>query len=409
MIRPGTTLAALMFTLAAWANPGTAADHTSPPRAPSMDGKTAGKTAARAPVGDTKTCRTAAELTRRGAAFLLAAQDREGAWGTGPGRVGITCLALKALIQEPTVGGTHPAVQRGVAFVRRFQRADGGIYSAEGLLKNYESSVALSMFAALRRSADGPAGKDAYAQEVAALQAFLKRNQWDESEDKSPDDPWYGGAGYGRHKRPDLSNTQIMLEALHDSGLPKDDPVYRKALVFIRRCQMLGESNDQPCAQGSAQGGFIYTCANGGESKAGYVEIGGRRELRCYGSMTYAGLKSMVYAGLTRDDPRVRAALGWIRRHWTLDQNPNMPAAQAWQGLFYYYHVFGRALAAWGEPVIADAAERSHDWRRELVAKLAELQRPDGRWVNDADRWMEGEPALTTAYALLALQAACPP
>ncbi|MCH7925963.1 MAG: hypothetical protein IIC51_10560 [Planctomycetes bacterium] len=37
---------------------------------------------------------------------------------------------------------------------------------------------------------------------------------------------------------------------------------------------------------------------------------------------------------------------------------------------------------------------------------LVSLQRDDGSWVNDADRWYEGNPQLVTAYALLALQTA---
>jgi len=144
---------------------------------------------------------------------------------------------LKALIQEPTVGTRHPAVKRGVELVLKSQRDDGGIYSAEGLLKNYESSVALSMLALLK--------DPAYQPQIEQLQKFLKDNQWDEGDGKAIDDPWYGGAGYGQHKRPDLSNTQMMLEALRDSGLPPDDPTYKKALVFIQRCQMLGETNDR--------------------------------------------------------------------------------------------------------------------------------------------------------------------
>ena len=350
-----------------------------------------------APLRDPRT--TARGMIIGGAQFLLATQEITGGWAseTGPG---VSALCVKALLHAPNVGPEHPAVRRGVRFVLEAKRDDGGIYSAEGLLKNYETSVALSMLAAL------PAGD--YQKEIAGLQKFLKDNQWDEGEDKSVDDPWYGGAGYGQGKRPDLSNTQMMLEALHDSGLPKDDPTYQKALVFIQRCQMLGERNDQPFAKGSTQGGFIYTPANGGESKADEIEVDGRHELRCYGSMTYAGFKSMLYAGLKRDDPRVQAALDWIRRYWTLDYNPNMPEARSREGLFYYYHVFARALQAFGENVVRDKTGQEHDWRRDLVEKLNKLQRLDGSWVNEQDRWMEGIPALTTAYSMLALQAAYP-
>lgn len=347
------------------------------------------------------TTRRKTEQMRSGAIkFLIAAQDKDGAWAadTGPG---ITALVVTALAGEKEAGPKHPAVQRGAAWVFRSQRPDGGIYSGEGLLKNYETSVALMMLVAL--------GDPAHQSAIAAAQKFLKDNQWDESEGRSVDDPFYGGAGYGQGERPDLSNTQMMLEALHASGVPADDPVYRKALVFIQRCQMLGEHNDQPFAKGSTDGGFIYSPAKGGESKAGEWEVrGGRKELRSYGSMTYAAFKSMLYCGLKRDDPRVRAAVDWITRYWTLDFNPNMPADRCRQGLYYYYHVFARALAAWGEEVIRDEAGRDHYWRKELVDELARQQRPDGSWVNEQDRWMEGKPELVTAYALLALQAAYP-
>ncbi len=340
------------------------------------------------------------ELIRRGARYLLASQQPDGGWGdrAGPGVAG---LCLKALIREPSIGPRHDAVLRGVEYVLRHQRDDGGVYSGEGLLKNYETSVAISMLSALNDARHKPA--------LDRAVKFVCDLQWDEGESIDRGNAWYGGAGYGNGKRPDLSNTQLMLDALRDSGLPPEHPAYQKALVFVQRCQMLGEHNDQPFARGSSQGGFIYSPANDGESKGDKIEIDGRPELRCYGSMSYAGFKSMLYAGLTADDPRVKAVLDWLRRHWTLDSNPNMPEAQSKEGLFYYFHTFARAMAAYGEDTFADAVGRRHDWRNELRGKLASMQREDGSWVNDEDRWMEGLPPLTTAYALLALQEAGSP
>jgi squalene-hopene/tetraprenyl-beta-curcumene cyclase len=122
--------------------------------------------------------------------------------------------------------------------------------------------------------------------------------------------------------------------------------------------------------------------------------------------MTYTGFKSLLYAGVDRKDPRVQAAFRWIQKHWRLDANPNMPQAQSQAGLFYYYHVFAKALAAWGEPVIIDARGARHNWRHELIDQLASLARPDGSWVNAADRWQESSPVLTTIYSLLALEEA---
>ena len=43
------------------------------------------------------------------------------------------------------------------------------------------------------------------------------------------------------------------------------------------------------------------------------------------------------------------------------------------------------------------------------MASLVAAQRPDGSWVNAADRWQEGQPELVTAYAVLALEEAIKP
>jgi squalene-hopene/tetraprenyl-beta-curcumene cyclase len=129
---------------------------------------------------------------------------------------------------------------------------------------------------------------------------------------------------------------------------------------------------------------------------AGNTENGG---LRSYGSMTYAGLKSMIYCGAKPDDPRVKAAVTWAKKHYTLDENPGMADA----GLYYYYQLFAKALSAMNQPTIVDESGKSHDWRNELVTAIISRQQPDGSWVNKNARWMEGDPNLVTGYALLAL------
>lgn len=341
----------------------------------------------------------AKKLLDRGAKFLVNAQGADGAWAGDTG-IGITALALRPLARHPEFGAKHAAVERGVEFVLKAEREEGGLYSPDGLIKNYEMSVALSLLVALDDAKYKPL--------IDKMQKQLLDGQWDEGEGRSVDDPFYGGIGYGRGKRPDLSNVNIMLDALRDSGLPKDSPTYKKAMIFVSRCQMLGEHNDQPFAKDSIDGGFIYSPANGGESKAGERTVGERTELRTYGSMTYAGFKSMVYAGLSKSDPRVQAAIGWIAANWTLDVNPSMPEKQSREGLFYYYMTFGRALSAFGESAVRDKSGRDHDWRTELVEQLTKLQKDDGSWVNEQDRWMEGHPALTTAYSMIALQEAFP-
>ncbi|UCF33656.1 MAG: terpene cyclase/mutase family protein [Phycisphaerales bacterium] len=335
----------------------------------------------------------------QGVAFLVASQREDGGWEAfGRTHPAITALVLKCLLEEPAYGTEHPVVRRGLAFLMRFVHPDGGIYVEGEGMRNYHTSVALMALSSAK--------EPAYKETIQKAQAFLQKLQWDEGEGYGPSATWYGGQGYGHSKRPDLSNTQMMLEALKQSGLPADDPAYKKALAFVSRCQMLSETNDQAFARGSDDGGFVYTPANDGESKAGTVVVEGKPRLRSYGSMTYAGFKSMLYAQVDRNDVRVQRAYEWIRRYYTLDQNPNMPLAQSKEGLYYFYHVFARALDAWGEEIIVDARGKPHRWREELCLKLAELQQPDGSWFNEEDRWYEGNPHLVTAYAVRALQTA---
>ncbi len=335
----------------------------------------------------------------RGLVFLAATQQADGGWeDRGRSDPAITSLVAKCFIQSPDYGPGHPVSKRAIRFILRNVQSDGGIYVPDRGLNNYYTSVAVMALSATRQAEHHTV--------IQSAQAFLKKGQWDEAESIDKTNSWYGGAGYGSHKRPDLSNTQMMLEALKQSGLSRDDPAYQKALVFISRSQMLAEHNDQKFARGASDGGFIYTPANDGESKAGVESIGGKKVLRSYGSMTYAGFKSMLYAGLSRDDRRVRAAFDWFRQHYTLDANPNMPAARSQEGLYYYYHTFARALDTWGDETIADAAGSPHLWRRELCEKLCKRQRSDGSWVNDSDRWFEGNPHLVSAYAILAIQTA---
>ena len=170
---------------------------------------------------------------------------------------------------------------------------------------------------------------------------------------------------------PDLSNTSFLLDALKAAGEGQDDEAFRRALVFVSRCQNLeSEYNTTEFPAKNPDGGFYYTPAAGGRSMAGNTDNGG---LRSYGSMTYAGLKSMIYCGVTPDDPRVKAAVEWARQHYTLDDNPGMGDA----GLYYYYHLFAKAFAAMQQPTITDAAGKSHDWRQELVCRpLVSRQQP---------------------------------
>jgi squalene-hopene/tetraprenyl-beta-curcumene cyclase len=320
--------------------------------------------------------------------YLRMSQAEDGSYSAHAGP-GVTALVATGLMKHG-LSPDDPLVARSLKYLEGFRQDDGGIYKEGTFYNNYETCLAIFAFSEANR--DGR-----YNKLLEGAQAFVKGAQWDEGEGHDESSTSYGGAGYGSHKRPDLSNTQFLIDALKATGASENDPALQKALAFVSRCQNLEtEHNTTEWAAKNPDGGFYYTVAAGGSSQAGQTPEGG---LRSYGSMTYAGLKSMIYAGVGPDDPRVKAAYDWAKKHYTLEQNPGMGAA----GLYYYYHTFAKALDAIGEDQIADADGQQHDWRRELAEKLASEQNENGSWTNENTRWLEGDPNLVTGYALLAL------
>ena len=335
---------------------------------------------------DARAYRQAVDRAIRFLATKAQAPDGSYAGYAGPG---VTAVATTGILR----GGRSPddpVVAQSLKHLEGFVQPDGGIYQPGSLYRNYETC--LGMLALNEANRDGR-----YDKVLEDAGRFVKGRQWDEGEGADPSSTSYGGAGYGKHERPDLSNTQFLVEALHAVGNGPDDEAIQKALTFVSRCQNLEtEHNTTKFAPKNPDGGFYYTVAAGGSSQAGETPNGG---LRSYGSMTYAGLKSMIYAGVGPDDPRVKAAVAWIQKHYDVQSNPGMGNA----GLYYYYHTFAKALDALGQDVIEDAQGKKHFWRRELLMELVRRQLPDGSWINPNARWLEGEPGLVTGYALLAL------
>lgn len=329
------------------------------------------------------------QVVTKAVSFLKAEGQAEDGSFSGKAGTGPTSLVVAGLL---SVGQTanDPIVAKALKFLESNVREDGGIYAENSRHKNYETSIAVVCLS--KANSDGR-----FDAILKKADKFLRNLQWDEGEGKSESDMEYGGAGYDSKGRPDLSNTAFFIEALKSAGAGEDDEAIQRALKFVSRCQNLeNESNDAPVSAKVNDGGFFYTIGGGGESKAGGDTTAG---LRSYGSMTYAGLKSMIYAGVNKDDKRVKAALEFLKKNYDLETNPGMGKS----GLFYYYHTMSKALDALGESNFVDAKGASHEWKKELFAELKKSQQPNGSWVNTDSRWMEGDPNLVTGYVLLAL------
>jgi squalene-hopene/tetraprenyl-beta-curcumene cyclase len=332
------------------------------------------------------------QMVDRAAAFLKKHQGEDGSFSPRVAGPGVSAVVAAALLRNGH-SPDDPLVARTLGFIEKNVKRDGGIYDRG--LANYTTSVALMAF----RDANRGGKYDAIIQNAGK---FLRRLQYGDD----PRDPKYGGVSYDGKGRPDLSNTSYFVDALVAAGVPKDDPSIQRALKFVSRCQNLpGETNDQPFAKKTTaddRGGLTYVPLDPDDNPH-RTQDGGLRSL---GAMTYGGLKSFLYAGVGKDDPRVKGAVSWVRRHYTLDENPGMGQA----GLFYYYHTFAKAMAALGEDRFEDATGQKHDWRRDLFEALKKRQRPDGSFINRGDRaFGEADPNLATAFALLALSYARTP
>ena len=327
-------------------------------------------------------------------AFFKGAQKDDGNFSANPraGEPGLTALVAAALVKNG-VPADNPVVAKSLKYLESKVQKDGGVYN-QGL-SNYMTCLAVMTFKEANAG-----GK--YDKTIESAVTSVKSLQF--ADGLTEKDSSFGGAGYdkpGAKARPDMSNTHFMVEALLAGGVSKDDPSIRRALTYISRSQNLeSEFNKLPFAAkaGDAdKGGFVYNLSDADNDKSPKRTAEGG--LRSEGGMTYAGLKSFLYAGVGKDDPRVKAAVVWVRKNYTVTENPGQKDA----GLYYYYHTFAKAMDALGEDMFADAKGVKHDWRQELFDELKKKQKDNGSWANSNGAFLENLPELATAFAVLAI------
>lgn len=334
----------------------------------------------------------------RGLGFLKEQQKAAGSWSSED-YPALTALPLIAFHREPSGKyrdpSKHEFLQRGYDFVRKHAQPDGGIY-AKGL-SNYNTSICLIALLGTGNPKDEPL--------IEKARQFIVNQQAKGMADESLD----GGIGYGptgvspKRQHPDLDNTLIALEALraYKAARPTKEITaaqelnWQAAIDFISRTQNLPATNPKASTDEANKGGFVYYP---GFSHADPAE--GPKALRSYGSMTYAGLLSFIYADLKKDDQRVVAALDWLKKNYNLEENPGMGK----QGFYYYLHLMTKGLTAAGVEELELANGKKVDWEMAVAKKVLDLQQGDGSWVNDNSRWMEKDPVLVTTYCVLTLE-----
>lgn len=345
----------------------------------------------------------------RGLSWLMSKQLPSGAFPDLANKDDAAFTAMALIIigdaPESTRLKYKDAIDKALAYLLKNTQPTGAIMDTGKVpsFDIYKTSLAIVAFKTILPARPQDEQKKIEAVITLAM-AYLQKSQYGpESSDKD-----MGGWGYKegtaeKTPNPNLSTTSYVIDALYKAGLAKDSETYKRAVDFLMKLQDSTEHNTGRITGNS--GGFVYSPV---ESKAGETTTpDGKKILKPYGSMTYAGLLSFIYAYVDKTDPRVQSAYNWIRANYTLEENPGLRTDAApdlgKQGLFYYYHTFAKALSAYGDKSITTTGNAPHFWANELVAKLASMQKPDGSWSNEVSRWWEDMPILATSYSLMSL------
>lgn len=340
----------------------------------------------------------------KGQKWLREKQDPKGYWSQ-PEYPALSGLVLTAFMGDPESRfstGSVEFINKGYDYILQCVQPDGGIYAVQRL-SNYNTAVCMmTLFYA---------NNPAYEKTLKNARNFLVGLQGDFGEKGETDNQHDGGLPYdSQTQSTDLSNTVFTLEALYyTKNLEKTDTADKSEVMefnwtaaqkFIERCQNLPEYNDQSWSSDDTdnKGGFVYFPGN---STAGEENLeSGKKALRSYGSISYAGLLSYIYTDMDKNDPRVTAVYDWLEKNYTLDENPGMGQ----QGLYYYYQLMAKALNQYGVNEITLKNGKKINWKKDLALKLLNLQKEDGFWVNENGRWWETDPVLVTAYSLITLE-----
>lgn len=369
-----------------------------------------------APQANTKNIKAIDAALDKGVAYLLAAQSPDGAWrsktyGAMKDGASLTPLAMEAVVSGEQRKGSAEAARKGMAYLASLVNPDGSINAGEyGLIYPlYTSSMAAIML--MKTGPQFARQKDVFLKMVQSTQ--LTEPGW------QPSDPEYGGWGYAlappRKPAPgkpremfvesNLSATIFGIGALRVCKAPTEDAL-KKALIFVKRCQ--NYQDDKPLTVFD-DGGFFFIPNDETQNKGGAAgrEPDGTLRFNSYGSMTCDGIRGLVRCGLAPDSPRVKAAVAWLAKNFSVEHNPGRFAGgerEEIRDATYYYYCWSLAHAMNALNIDAiDTPDGKVDWRKALAEALIKRQKPDGSWRNTRTDAKEDDPLIATSFATAAL------
>jgi squalene-hopene/tetraprenyl-beta-curcumene cyclase len=361
---------------------------------------------------------------RDAARFLWDQQADDGGWHSRTYALlrsgqALTPFVLSVLmcVPEDVFEPPHKGVARALDFLRRHSAGNGALGLDDPEILEYPNhSTAWALRCLLASSREGDRGL------VCRMVGFLIAAQYSEARGFPPTHLAYGGWGFaapralGVAEHMDISHTRHVLEAIRAADefieeLVVPAQVYERALRFLRLVQRhpaedrphprpLDWPDDAPEWDGRAptfDGGFYFSPVVLTANKGGWERQ--PPHWRSYATATCDGLLALLAAGVSPNDPRVKAAGEWLAHHPRLDYPEGVPTEPPgpWGAAIRFYHFAVRAtcLATFDAP---------GDWRDTLTDELAARQESDGRFVNrDSHLMKEDDPLICTALAASAL------
>jgi squalene-hopene/tetraprenyl-beta-curcumene cyclase len=355
----------------------------------------------------------------RAAAYLVAKQSSDGAWRSetyGMFRDGmpLTPYVMSALFFLPQGGtDTQTAFRKGVDYLMAMVHEDG-------TLRNNLSFPVFSA-ASASRMVVLETKDEVHKQAQAAFLNIIREWQLTETLGWSPDDPEYGGWGFAlcpprkpqvgqlreRFFESNMVATIFGIAAMRSARIPLSDPVWKKALVFVKRCQNFADDSTYGDPHFD-DGGFFFIPNDPLQNKAGIAGTDrfGQQRFHSYGTMTADGLRALLQCGLSKNHPRIVTAQAWLERNFSTIENPGTfnPDREVLRNATYYYwvwtvaHAFDRA-----DIRVFEQQGKTIHWAEELAEELIQRQQSDGTWLNRYSDAREDDPLVATPWAAAAL------
>ena len=322
---------------------------------------------------------------------------------TADGRLGpekypaITALALSALKAGGSTNST--VIAKAEKYVKTFS---GGKYADPMLAHNAEICRKLVRQTSDDRLQSGIGGEEARRQ-AAALRDVGDKNTW--ARERAKIDREYSiSAREVEIRQAEWQRQRAELAKQH--GGDPDRLMAERVATAVMAVQTADNRQQTADNRQQTADNRLQTTDNRRQATDGKQQEGGKR--RGYGSLSYEGMMNLLDDRIAADDPRVDAMLDWAERGWNLNER----VGGGRHGLYYFYHVMAKCLNAGGENEIKPLfGSGSIHWREEMIRKLISLQKKEasgtsGFWVNSDPAYMENDPVLVTAYALLTLECA---